>query len=213
MIFCFIISAVVAYLVGSFNSAIIVSRSNHNEDIREHGSKNAGLTNMLRTYGSNDAFLTFLGDFIKGVIGLLSTVLIFKVGKCSDCISFALYFSMLFTILGHVFPVFFKFKGGKGVLTSAACLLVIDWRVFLSVIAVFAIVLYLSKYVSLSSVLATVSAVLFTVLYGILDGAVGLLPKTLLLSAVAFLIIIKHRTNISRLIKGTENKLSVKKKG
>lgn len=213
MIFCFIISAVAAYLVGSFNSAIIVSRSNHNEDIREHGSKNAGLTNMLRTYGSNDAFLTFLGDFLKGVIGLLSTVLIFKIGKYEEYIGFALYFSMLFTILGHVFPVFFNFKGGKGVLTSAACLLVIDWRVFLSVIVVFAVVLFLSKYVSLSSVLATVSAVLFTVLFGILDGTQGLLSKTLVLSVVAVLIIVKHRTNVARLIKGTENKLSVKKKG
>ncbi len=213
MVLLYIISAIVSYLVGSFNSAIIVSRSNHNEDIRDHGSKNAGLTNMLRTYGSNDAFLTFTGDFLKGVVSLLLTVLIFYVGKASDSTSFALYFSMLFTILGHVYPVFFGFKGGKGVLSSAACLLIIDWRLFLSVVAVFALVLLLSKYVSLSSVLATVSAVLFNLLYGVLDGTENLLWKTALLSVVSALIIIKHRSNISRLIKGTENKLSVKKKG
>ncbi len=213
MVLNFVISAIVSYLLGSLNFAIIVSHRVNNDDIRNYGSHNAGLTNMLRTYGKNEAILTCVGDMLKGIISVLGTYFLFELTGYEGFGRFPMVFSMFFVMVGHVFPIFYHFKGGKGVLTSAACLLIIDWRVFVTIISVFLIILAISKYVSLASCIATVTAVVSRPLYDYLfDGwHDSVVLETALLAVIGATIIIKHHTNIKRLINGTENKISVKK--
>lgn len=214
MVLCFLLSAIVSYLLGSLNFAIIVSHNVNKEDIRDYGSHNAGLTNMLRTYGKNEALLTCVGDMLKGIVSVLGTYFLFELTGNTALGRFPMVFSMFFVMIGHVFPIFYHFKGGKGVLTSAACLLIIDWRVFVTIISVFAIVLIISKYVSLSSCIATVTAVVSRPFYDfLLDGwHDSVVLETVLLAVIGTIIIVKHHTNIKRLLCGTENKISVKKR-
>ena len=122
-----VISAVVSYLLGSCNSSIIVVRLLKHEDVREHGSKNAGLTNTLRCYGKLPALLTLIGDLGKGIVSVLLSILAFGliVGEGGFDRQTVGYMSGIFAILGHIFPVYYGFRGGKGVLVSCSILLVI----------------------------------------------------------------------------------------
>lgn len=212
MVLCFLLSAVFSYLLGSLNFAIIVSHCVKNDDIRNHGSQNAGLTNMIRTYGTNEAVLTFVGDMAKGIAAVWASKALFDLAGFSEYSDIAMFVSMFFTMAGHVFPVFFRFKGGKGVLTSAACLLAIDWRVFVTVILVFIVILAISRYVSLASIVATATAVVAVPFYDRLDGGHMTLIKTAIIAVIAAAIIIKHRSNIVRLKNGTENRFGKSKK-
>ncbi len=208
----FIITAIVSYLIGSLNFAIIVSHDLDKDDVRKHGSKNAGLTNVLRTYGKHEAFLTFLGDFLKGIFTTALTKIVFSVLGFSDIAHTAMYFSMLFTVMGHSYPIYFKFKGGKGILTSAACLLVIDWRIFLIIISVFAGLVLITRIVSLASIAAAITAGITATYFGFTGSEKHPVINTILIIAIVIFVIIKHRENIKRLINGTENKLSFGKK-
>lgn len=213
-----VISALVGYLLGSINSAIIVSRVFYRDDIRRHGSGNAGLTNILRTYGKKAALCTLLGDVLKTVIAIFIACVLggfqyFKgisVGGYTCDIPLG-YLAGLFVVIGHIFPVYYNFKGGKGVLCTATIALVLTPIEFLILITVFILIVATSKYVSLGSVAA---GVLYPVTvaghmallakYGIaLNGIMALV--TILL---AILIVYCHRGNLKRISEGTERKLS-----
>ena len=142
-----LLCALVGYFFGSFNFALILSKKMYNEDIRNYGSKNAGTTNMMRTYGKKAAFLTILADILKAVAAV-------AIGCFAMGINFGGYLTGLFCVIGHVFPAYYGFKGGKGVATAAAVILMLNPFVFLCVIGVFVITVLLSRYVSLGSVLA-----------------------------------------------------------
>ncbi|MGI6669530.1 MAG: glycerol-3-phosphate 1-O-acyltransferase PlsY [Acetivibrionales bacterium] len=193
-----VLAAVTGYLLGSLNSSLITGKF-YGVDIRKHGSGNAGATNMLRTLGKKAALFVLAGDFAKGVLAYLAGCCIYGGGKGGMLAGTA-------AILGHVWPVFFRFKGGKGVLTSLAVLLLIDWPIALGLLCVFTIILLLTRYVSLGSIVA---AFLFPLVSLIFGRSV----ETVIFSGIiAALIIIKHRTNIRRLLDGTESKFSFSKK-
>ena len=185
---------------------LILSKKMYGDDIRTHGSKNAGTTNMMRTYGKKAAFLTILGDILKAVFAV-------AIGCFAMGISLGGYVAGLFCVLGHVFPIFYGFRGGKGVATAAAVILMLNPVVFLAVIAVFVIVVIFSRYVSLGSVLAAAVFPLLT--YYSLFGSENLIPHkgfSFLASFImALTVILKHRTNLSRLAHGTESKFAFKK--
>lgn len=192
-----IVSCILGYLLGSANSSLIVGRF-YGVDIRKHGSGNAGMTNALRTLGKKAAFFVLLGDLLKGVLAYLA-------GYYITGSPIGGMFGGTAAILGHVWPVYFGFKGGKGVLTSLAVLLMIDWSVALILLGIFVIIVLLTRYVSLGSL---ISAVLFPIVSLILGRGI----ETIAFSAfIAVLIVIMHRKNIKRLLDGTESKLGSKK--
>lgn len=216
------LTAVISYLLGSCNSSIIVVRLLKHEDIREHGSKNAGLTNTLRCYGKGPAALTLIGDLAKGIVAVLLSQLVCRLILGSDFSEKYFidaqaigYIAGFFAILGHIFPVYYGFKGGKGVLVASSVLIVIDPLTFAIVIPFFIIVVIITKYVSVGSISAAVAypIITFCVNYFARGDA---LNKALLYTAftvcTGILLIYMHRANIQRLKAGTENKFSIKKK-
>ncbi len=214
MLFVFI-SVACAYLLGSINSAIIVSKIFYHDDIRTHGSGNAGLTNTLRTYGKGAAGLVLLGDMAKTALSIFIAGFLlgfnYKFGMSYNdgwC-----YVAALFSVLGHIFPVYYGFKGGKGVLSTATAALILTPYAFLILLVLFIAVVALSKYVSLGSVSVAV-------LYPVAVSAQvklcfsGIMPGLLALSVIilALLIVWCHRENLKRISDRTERKLSFKKK-
>ena len=199
---------VCSYLLGSINFAIIISARTYKQDIREFGSKNAGMTNMMRTYGKKAAALTLLGDALKALLSCcLGYTLIGELGA---------YLGGLFCIVGHIFPIFYQFKGGKGVVTVAVTVLMCNPIVFLILFVIFIIIVAFSKFISLGSVMCML---LYPI---ILDRITRILtrsatgteltsPYIIFTVLIAALIIFKHWGNIKRLINGTENKFSFKK--
>ncbi len=194
-------TAVVSYLLGSVSSAIIVSKFFGIKDIRKHGSGNAGATNTLRVAGKKAALFTYLGDALKAVIAVIGARLIFD-GSIENI---AVYTAALFVVLGHDFPVFFGFKGGKGIVTSGAAILCLDWRIGLAIHAVAFILMALTRYVSLGSVCAALSFFILTVILHF--GDIYAMSVAFIMTSVAVYL---HRGNIVRLIKGTERKLGQK---
>lgn len=204
----YIVVAIIAYLLGSISFSVIISKKMAGFDVREKGSGNAGSTNVLRTVGKKAAALTLLCDCLKGVIALLIAYAAGKIMKDLDG-SLLVQLAGIFVVLGHTFPVFFKFKGGKGVATSLGVLLLTNWQIGL-ICLVFALVLMaLTRFVSLGSVAA---AILFPVLT-IFINTNYLVPGNYIIFGVilAVLVIFNHRANVKRLLTGTENKLSFKK--
>lgn len=209
-------AALISYLLGSCNFSIIVVRLIKGVDIRTMGSKNAGLTNTLRCAGKGCALLTLIGDLGKGVIAVVLSRLIcnqLEAGLSPDNdIHYIGYIAGFFAIIGHVFPLYYGFKGGKGVLVGVSTFIVVDWKLFCILIAIFIVILVISKYVSLSSIIATACCPPIAFLFEWLQGAdwTRSLFYTALSIPMAGLIIWMHRTNIERLKNGTENKLSFK---
>ena len=216
LILAILISAVLSYLLGSFNSSILVVRLLKHQDIREFGSHNAGLTNTLRCFGKGCAALTLVGDLAKGIVAvLLSKGICELLGTgltAQNDVHFIGYIAGIFAILGHVFPIYYHFKGGKGVLVGVSVFLGIDWKVFLCLIVIFAVVLALSKYVSLGSIIAAACCPVVTFLFQFWQR--GDLPmwylwlNTGLAALMGAWVIYMHRTNIQRLKAGNENKFS-----
>lgn len=210
--------AVLSYLIGGANASIIVTKLfDSGSDIREVGSGNAGFTNVLRTKGKKLAVYTFLIDFAKGIVAvcfahlLMSFCLGLVAGSLAFC--FGEYLACFACILGHVYPCFFGFKGGKAILTTWAATFLIDWRISVILISVFILVLALSKIVSLASVCA---ALAFPVGVGILYFAVDADVNSGIIALVfailiSTLVIYKHRKNIQRILSGTESKITVHK--
>lgn len=205
-----VFSAVISYLLGSLNSSIIVSRILHGEDIRNHGSGNAGLTNTFRTYGKSAAALTLLGDMLKTALSILITAVLFGFSyKNGISMSGFCYLSGLFAVLGHVFPVFYKFKGGKGVLVTATMALILTPWVFVALIIIFIVILLTTEYVSLGSIIVATLFPFAVCAYSYFLGG-GLPVLTAVCSvALGIFVIWCHRSNISRLRNGTEKKIKV----
>lgn len=189
---------VVPYFLGSINFGIIISKLFHGEDIREYGSGNAGMTNMLRTYGKRDAAITLIGDALKAVVAVILGRILFGISGG--------YVAGLTCILGHAFPCYYKFKGGKGVVVTAATIAVIDWRIFLVLLGIFILVVAFSKYISLGSVCGML---VFPLLVQVWDRGLGI--NVLLSCLISALVIFLHRGNIKRIYNGTESKLSLSK--
>lgn len=206
-----LLATVIAYFCGCFNGAVIVSKYILRDDVRNHGSGNAGLTNFYRTFGGPLTFVVILTDVLKAVVAILVGASLFS-GMAVD-VAWVPYFtilgkywSALFCLLGHMFPCMFHFKGGKGILSGGTIVWMIDWRIGLVVWVGFLLLFLLTKYVSLGSVWAGASFP-FATWYFYPDPVIVLLA--FLLGA---LILWKHRSNIVRLIHGNENKFSVHRK-
>ncbi len=203
MIYIIISGLILGYLLGSINPAIIFSRLK-GKDIRKLGSGNAGATNTLRNFGKGAALIVTLCDILKCIISLLIAGLIAKTIEPG----FVLYGKIAAAvgcIMGHNFPLYFGFKGGKGVLVSAAALFMLDYKIGFIAILTFIVVFGISKYVSLGSILSSCIAVMFS----------SFMSDTYVFLFIAFaaiLTIIRHRTNIKRLIKGEESKTTFSKK-
>ena len=204
------LGAGIGYLLGSLNGAVIISRGIHKSDIREHGSGNAGTTNMLRTFGKRAALLTLVFDFVKGILACVLAGLLVK--YCSTRFSYfdGVCTGGLFAVFGHNWPIYFGFKGGKGVLTGFAVMLMISPYAALCALGVFIIIVALTRYVSLGSVLAAFSLPLFVLMFRLLEHKTAFSYSLVVSIIFALLIIVRHHTNIARLIKGTESKLSFK---
>jgi glycerol-3-phosphate acyltransferase PlsY len=183
------------YLLGSLNFAIIISKIFSRDDIRKYGSGNAGMTNMLRTYGKLPAAATLILDMSKGAVSVLLGSLIFAdIGSA---------IAGLFVVLGHMFPCFYKFKGGKGVATTAMVVLATNPIVFAILILLFLIIVIGTKFVSLGSVMCVM-------IYPYLLSRFEVGPNVLSGIIIAALVIFMHRSNIKRLMSGTESKISLK---
>ncbi len=210
-----VLIALEAYLIGGINASIIVTKLFDNgNDIRNAGSGNAGFTNVLRTKSKKLAIATFVIDFLKGVAAIMIARVLFS-HFCPDNLSmssvyFYEYLACLCCALGHIFPCFFKFKGGKAILTVWSSMLLINWRIFLILIAVFLIVLLLTKTVSLASISAAVSYPLSVFIcyyftdYIVFYDSLRLFIPTVISLIMSCLVIYKHRSNIKRIIKGEE---------
>ena len=206
----YIIVGIISYLLGSISFSVIISKKLAGFDVREKGSGNAGATNMLRSVGIKGAVLTLIGDCLKGIVAILVAVIAGKIAQNADK-ALLVQLAGIAVVLGHTFPIFFNFKGGKGVATALGVVLVTNWQIGL-ICLVFALVLMaLSRMVSLGSVGA---CVLFPVLvlfiknnYIVTEGSSYLIYSIILAIIVAF----NHRSNIKRLLNGTENKISFKK--
>ena len=205
----YIIVGIVAYLIGSISFSVIISKKMAGFDVREKGSGNAGATNMLRSVGKKAAILTLLGDALKGVVAILFAIIVGAIAKSADK-SLLVQIAGILVVVGHTFPVFFGFKGGKGVATSLGVLLMTNWKIGL-ICLVFALVLMaVTRMVSLGSIGA---AVLFPVLvlfihtnFTISEGSSYFVYSVILAAIVIF----NHRANVQRILNCTENKLSFK---
>ena len=203
----------VSYLLGSINSAILISKVVYKDDIRKHGSGNGGMTNMLRTFGGKAALMTLAGDLLKTAISICIAAIPFGfcyVGGIS--VQGVCYFAGLFAVLGHVFPLYYRFKGGKGVLVTSTMALILTPLPFLFLFALFVGIVAMSKYVSLGSVCV---AVLYPViLHGFFTMRGTQIEGLIALASIilACLIVWCHRENLKRISERTERKLSFKKK-
>lgn len=210
----YVIIAIIAYLIGSINFGVIISKKMAGFDVREKGSGNAGSTNVLRTVGKKAAALTLVCDILKGIVSILIAILI---GKFVKDVSPAILVELaaFFAIIGHTFPVFFKFKGGKGVATSLGVVLLINWKIGLICLVFALAIMAITRMVSLGSIS---TAVLFPVLVifasDFRNAFIVEFDYSFMIFAVilAGLVIFNHRSNLKRIMTGTENKLSFKKK-
>ena len=204
-----LITAVVAYFCGCFNGAVIVSKYILRDDVRNHGSGNAGLTNFHRTFGGPLTAVVILTDVLKAVVALWFSVFLLNMlfpGEPAEMVALAKYWAGLFCLLGHMFPCMFGFKGGKGILSGGTIAIMIDWRVALVVWGGFLVLAVLTKYVSLGSVWAGAS----------FPFATWFVFQNPILTVFGFLlgglVVYMHRANIKRLLNGTESKFSLHKK-
>ena len=202
-----LLATLIAYLVGSLSFAVIVSRAMGLSDPRTYGSGNPGATNVLRSGSKPAAIVTLLLDAAKG---WLPVMLVKWFGPAWDLSEGAQALAGLAAFLGHLYPVFFAFKGGKGVATAVGVLLAFEPLLALATLVTFAIIVFFSRYVSLASMVAAVFAPAY---YLIGDGVAWTASgaKTLALIAMGLLLIWRHRENIQRLLAGTESKLGQKK--
>ena len=189
--------AVLSYLLGCINGAIATSHIFYHDDVRRHGSGNAGLTNFYRTFGGPLTLVVILCDVLKAVIAVLGN---YFLGYLLGWGAAGKYFGALFCVIGHMFPVFYGFKGGKGILCSGTLLLLLDWRIALVGWGAFVVLWLTTRYVSLGSVAAAVSLP-FTTYFVFHNTAC-----TVLGTCISLLVLWAHRSNIKRLLSGTESK-------
>ncbi len=223
-----LISSIAAYLISSVNTSIIVTAVVKHEDIRKMGSGNAGFTNVLRCVGKVPAIITFVGDFLKGVISVLIPILLTISWSTPEQLmhrQLLMYIAGIFAVVGHMFPIYYRFKGGKGVVTTASVIIMTDWRVLILELIVFAIFFVITKTISKCSLLCAGLYPFLTALTRYLDSlkkfpTLAPVPETtpefilccfVLTFLIGIAIIIMHRENIKRILNGTEQKITSKK--
>ena len=206
MVECAIV-AIIAYLIGSINFSVILSKKMAGFDVREKGSGNAGTTNMLRSVGKKAAAITLVCDILKGVIAILIAMLMNKIFPNSNG-ALLVQIAGVAVILGHTFPIFFKFKGGKGVATSLGVLIMSNWQIGLICLVFALILIILTQMVSVGSIAA---AILYPVLTIFIPQNYIIPGNYIIYSIVlAVIIVFNHRENVKRLLTGTENRISFK---
>ena len=206
-----LLATVIAYFCGCFNGAVIVSKYILRDDVRNHGSGNAGLTNFYRTFGGPLTFVVILTDVLKAVVAILVGASLF--GGIPEGVAWVPYFTLLgkywsalFCLLGHMFPCMFHFKGGKGILSGGAIALMMDWRIALVVWGGFLVLVILTRYVSLGSLWAGAS-------FPFISWYCYPTPIIVVLAfVIGGLVVWQHRGNAKRLLTGTERKFSFHRK-
>ncbi len=205
----YIIVTIIAYLLGSISFSVIISKKMAGFDVRQKGSGNAGTTNVLRTVGKKASIITLICDILKGVVAVLVAYIAGLIVKEGIDKALLIQLAGIAVILGHTFPIFFQFKGGKGIATALGVLLVTNWNIGL-ICLVFALVLMiLTKMVSLGSIAA---AILFPVLITFMPHNNYLVDGNYIIYSIllAVLVVFNHRENVKRLLSGTENKIDFK---
>lgn len=228
MILRTVATMVIAYLIGSLNPAIIITRLKTGKDIRTMGSGNAGFTNVLRSVGTGPAVATIVCDYLKGIIAVLIGWWIFSALTVTndvapiEYVKYGRYLAGMCVILGHTFPIYYGFKGGKGVVTANALMLVVDWRVFLMIVATFLLIFIVTKIISLGSIVCAALYPVYTLLVTYFMDYLPFLGKenelrfrfvlisTACAAAVGAMVIIMHKENIGRLLRGEEKRIKAK---
>ncbi len=217
-----------AYFISSVNTSIIVTRIVLHKDIRTLGSGNAGFTNVLRCVGKVPAIITFVGDFLKGVVsvGLAYLLMMDVAGDNAELYrAYIMYTAGLFAVIGHTFPVYYKFKGGKGVVTTASVMLMTDCRVLVVALVIFVIMFTATKIISACALVNAAFYPISTITFRLLDcnGVLDVLNPTknvtvsfavyasVITLMIAILVIVRHKDNIKRLLDGSEKKIKAKK--
>ena len=201
-----IISIIPAYVLGSVNGAIITSISLYRKDIRKFGSGNPGLTNFYRVFGKGGALLVVLIDVVKTLAPVLLGGYLFD--RYYDMLLFGRELTGLFVLLGHCFPVFYRFKGGKGIMAAGTILIIVDWRLAIICWGLFILLTATTRFVSLGSVIGVAAFPVFQIIFKLGE------PKEYAIAIIsAALIIVRHQANIRRLIRGEESKFSFKGSG
>jgi len=199
------ITAILSYLIGSINTSIIYSKLRE-DDIRNHGSKNAGATNTLRTYGKKACAIVVIGDALKGIVAILLSMGLFKILNIDRSFyNIGKYTAAFCAVLGHNFPVFFGFRGGKGILTSVTSIFLLDYRCALIIFVVGILLIAIFKMVSLGS---CAGALIFPFCAYYINGDMYFVIFAVLASVLS---LIRHKDNIKRILNGTESKIGQKK--
>ena len=226
----FLITALAAYLLGSINTAVMVTSivTKGKKDIRQMGSGNAGFTNVLRSVGKVPAIVTIVCDAIKCVVAVLLGGFIFMFATpdslnsvlTNEVINCGKYIAGIFCIIGHSYPVYFHFKGGKGVVTAAALMLTEDWRVFLCILGTFLIIFLITKIISAASITCAVLYAPYTFIMTFFFDYCSahysfayVLLSTFAALVIGIFVVVKHKENIKRLLRGEEKKITSKKSG
>lgn len=206
-------SLVGGYLLGSFNASIIFGKIFKGVDIRSQGSKNAGMTNSLRVFGKKAAVFVFLFDLLKSVVAVLVAGAVGKklFAEVPEIALYGQYLAGLGSVLGHNFPLYFMFRGGKGILASWGVIMILDYRIALVLLTVFVLVVAATRYVSLASITSAMIYPLFVIAFNVGGPRPATTYYILLSLVISVLAVYRHKANIARLRAGTESKLGEKK--
>ena len=201
--------AIISYLIGSISFSVIFTKKFAGFDVRDKGSKNAGTTNVLRTVGKKAAAITLICDILKGVVAILVALIANKLVEGSNG-ELLVQIAGVFVILGHTFPIFFGFRGGKGIATALGVLLITNYQIGLICLVFALVIMLITRIVSIGSILA---AILFPILTIFINENYIVGNNYIIFGIlIALLVIFNHRANLKRILSGTENKLSFKKK-
>lgn len=204
----YIAIAIISYVIGSINFSVILSKKMAGFDVREKGSGNAGTTNMLRSVGKKAAAITLICDILKGVVSILIAILIGNIFQNSDR-ALLVQIAGIGAVIGHTFPIFFGFKGGKGVATAIGIILLTNWQIGLICLIFGIVIIILTRMVSLGSIMA---AVLFPILTIFIHNNFLVDGNYIVFGIIlGVFVTFNHRTNLKRILNGTENKISLKK--
>ena len=212
MVWAIVLSFIAAYLLGSLNTSVIVGKIK-GVDIRKKGSGNAGMTNTLRVIGKKAAALVFVFDFVKTILALVVSIFIARAFDLAnqDLLKYCQYIAAFGAVLGHNFPIYFGFKGGKGIVSSIAVILFLDYRIGIIIAVVCISIMIITKYVSLGSVVGAILYPIFVIAFNTDFSDVCTRYYILMAVAISLLALYRHRANIQRLLKGTESKVGQKK--
>lgn len=209
MVVLYIVVGLIAYLLGSISFSVIFSKKFAGFDVRDKGSKNAGTTNVLRTVGKKAAAITLICDILKGVVAILVALIANKLVEGSNG-ELLVQIAGIFVILGHTFPIFFGFRGGKGIATALGVLLITNYQIGLICLVFALVIMLITRIVSIGSILA---AILFPILTIFINENYIVGNNYIIFGIlIALLVIFNHRANLKRILSGTENRLSFKKK-